>query len=154
MGTLYSAWSGEKATGTALKTFIQIVAPSTMDIVVREIYAGQKRAPSNTADTPVLLTVMRQTTAGTPGAGSASLTPRELGPQSGRAANFTGVDAPTAAWTGEPTAGDHMIHRYFPVAQGYTWQGFILVPRSGRLGICLTSATDITCLAEVIVEEG
>jgi hypothetical protein len=151
MGTLYSVWSGEKATGTALKTFLQVVAPAGMDIVIREIYAGQKRAPSNTADTPILLTVMRQTTAGT---GGTSATPRELGPQSGRASNFTAQQCPAGTWGAEPTAGDELLHRYFPVAQGYTWQGFIMVPRNTRLGICLTSATDITALAEAIVEEG
>lgn len=147
----YSAQSTQLASGTALKTYLQIVAAATIDVTIREIYAGQKRAPSNTADLPVLMTVMRQTSAGTTGGGAGTI--RELGPQSGRTPNFTTQIGPAAAWAVEPTASDELLHRFFPVANGYTWQGYIFVPRNTRLGICLTSTTDITCLVEAIVEE-
>lgn len=150
MGTQsITATSGEIATGTSLKTILQLLAPSTCDLLIEEIYFSGKAAPSSTSHTAILWNIMVQSSAGTGGQavteiawpGSTSAT--DLG---------TALRGPTSTtWTAEPTAGNILISRETPTtAPGYTWRGSLLVPAGTRIGITATSANDVTAMAEFI----
>src|SRR5438067_1781420 len=95
-GVRFKAVTGEVATGTALKTILQVVAASNHGVLIDE-WSISFTGISNTA-TPILVQVMRQTTAGT----MSSLTPVKDPDDTDETLQTTAQHTATA----EPTASD------------------------------------------------
>jgi hypothetical protein len=152
MGTSnITVYSGEISSETAIKTILQLVAPSTCDLLVEEFRVSGKAAPSSTSHTAALWTIAKQTTAGTPGE-SNTITPVVWGGSTSATDVGSCQRGPTAAaWSVEPTLSDAYLHLETPTtAPGYTWRGAILIPAGTRLGVLITSANNITCMAELV----
>lgn len=135
------------ATGTSLKTIVQVVAASNHAILIKEIsisFAGT----SNTA-TPILVKISRQTTAGT----MSALTPVKDPDDSDETLQVTAQHTATA----EPTAGDVLMEEYVHPQTGYTWQApfgqAIKIGGGDRLGVNVTAAADVNCTVRVVGEE-
>jgi hypothetical protein len=143
----FAAVTGEVATGTAAKTLLQVVAPANQRLLIHELSVSFKgNAP--TAD-PVLVRVLRQTTAGT----MTALTPVKLTPGS-EALQSTAQHSATA----EPTAGDVLLsEEVHPQGGGFLWQApfgqALVIPGGGRLGVEVTAGASVSAVARVRGEE-
>ncbi len=145
----------EIQSGTAAKTILQIAAPSTVRLKVKEISVAFKGTTQGNA--PVLVEVLRQSTAGT---GGTTVNPKKLSPNSDTL-TAVGLRGPTSAvWTAEPTSAGSdtpvMIEEVHPQT-GYTWQaphgGEIEIPQSGRLAVRVTATVDVATTARIVFEE-
>lgn len=137
---------GEVTTGTSVKTVLQAVAPSNHRVKIKRWGITCKGVVST--DPPVLVRLLRQTTAGA----MTALTPKKLG-------DYTETVQTTAQHTatGEPTAGDVLaIREVHPQAGYYEILPFgdeIVIPGSGRVGIEVTATVSISVVPEIVMEE-
>jgi hypothetical protein len=141
------ATTAEIATGTSAKTLLQIVAPSNhrVKVVAWGIYFD---GTSSTAE-PILVRLLRQTTAGT----MTSLTPTKLDDSLSETLQVTAQHTATA----EPTAGDVLkrveVHpqsgyeEHCPYGQEY------IVGGGDRIGIETTAPATANAVAWVKFEE-
>ncbi|MBG0828564.1 hypothetical protein HS041_12370 [Planomonospora sp. ID67723] len=152
----YTAIAEGVASGTALKTILQIANDANRQTVVYGIRVSFK-GTSSTAE-PVRTVLMRQSSAGT---GGSSLTsnygPNKLDPGS-PSSTVTCLKGPSGTWTAEPTAGEVVwaqeIHpqagwgEYIPLGDE------IVVAASGRLAVVVTAAATVNVTAQLYWREG
>jgi len=131
--------SGQALAAAATETLVQIVTTTNQRVRVRGF--GVSFNGTDATKQPILVDVLRQTTAGT----SSALTIVKADPASG-----TPVTTALQSFTVEPTAGDILWSAYFtPVGGGidlalYPDDEIVLGP-STRLGIRCTTVTGVTC---------
>ena len=146
-GVRFQAVTSEVATGTAIKTILQIVAATNQRVLIDEIAISFKG--TSPTDAPIWLRVLRQTTAGT----MSALTPVKNNNGDDETLQTTAQHTATA----EPTAGDVLMAQEIHPQTGYTWQApfgrQIVVKGGGRLGIEVTAGVGVNCLARVMGEE-
>lgn len=152
----YTAIVEGVASGTALKTILQIATDANRQIAVyalRVSYAGT----SSTA-VPVRTLLQRQTSAGTGGASLTSLYGvNKLDPNS-QASTVTALRGAVGAWTGEPTASEVVfaqeVHpqtgfgEYIPLGEE------IIVAASGRLAVVVIAAATVPVTCQLYWREG
>jgi hypothetical protein len=140
------------ASGTALKTILQIAAGSGGSRPKVKAISITMDSTSATA-TPVLVRLQRQTTAGT---GGSTVTP-VLVEQADGTPNATALKGPAGTWTGEPTAGDIVETWYVPPTSGLVLQyplgDEIVVANSGRIAIVVTAGAAVNVTASIRWEE-
>lgn len=134
------------ATGTALKTLIQLLAATNVAVRLMEVGIGF-HGTTNTNE-PVLVQLNRQSTAGT----MTSLTPLKLGSRS-ETLQTTAQHTATA----EPTAGnivtDWTIHPQTGLVYQQPKGDEIEIPGAGRLGLAVTAANNVNADAYMKFEE-
>lgn len=144
----FAAQTAQIATGTAIKTLLQVVAAANHAIKVREISVSFKGV-SNT-DAPILVRVLRQSTAGT----MSALTPvKSPNDDSDETLQVTAQHTATA----EPTAGDVLKTELVHPQTGFLWQPRfgeeIKVGGGDRIGIDVTATVDVNAVARIEGEE-
>lgn len=146
-GIRASVTNGEVATGTSLKTMLQLVAASNHRVKVNEWSVGF--AGLSSTQKPVLVELVRQTSAGT----MSSATPEKLNASDDETLQTTAQKTATVEPAGTEVLESVLVH---PQA-GYTWQAQLgnelLVGGGGRLGLRVTSDNDIECNATFKFEE-
>mgnify|MGYP006908266904 CR=1 FL=1 len=146
-GVRFKAVTDEIATGTALKTLLQVVAASNHGVLIDEVSISFK-GTSNTA-APIQVEVVRQTTAGT----MSSLTPVKDPDDTDETLQVTAQHTATV----EPTEGDVLMRELVHPQTGYTWQApfgkAIKIGGGDRLGIAVTAGADVNAIARVAGEE-
>lgn len=145
-GIRATAVTGEVTTGTSTKTLVQIVAAANHKVLVRGfgIYCN---GVSPTAK-PLLVRVLRQTTAGT----MSSLTPKKTSSDS-ETLQTTAQHTASA----EPTAGDVLyafeVHPQSFYEKILPFDAPIEVPGGGRLGIDVVAEASVGAVAMIDFEE-
>jgi len=144
--------SQEIPTGTALKTILQLLAPSNVIVVVQGADISFDGI-SNTAE-PVIVQWQRQTTAGTGGVSRNPLKTKDTSTSLGA----TGLEGPSGTWTAEPTAGDILRIFHIHPQAGVVYplplpDGELELASTGRLAIVVTAAAGVNCLATISGEE-
>lgn len=135
------------ATGTSLKTLLQLIAATNHAIKIAEVSVGF-HGTSNTAE-PILVQLIRQSDAGTMTSGTLVKGDDSV------ADSFDTTYTHTA--TAEPTAGD--ILRSFTVhpQTGLIYQppelAPIIVGGGDRLGLCVTAAATVDADVCIVFEE-
>lgn len=146
-GILFAAVTGEVATGTAAKTLLQVVAAANQRVKIKEISVSFKGV--SPTDAPILVTVSRQTTAGT----MSALTPAKLNESDAETLQTTAQHTATA----EPTTGASVIKEEVHPQTGFIWQspfgGEVVIQGGGKLGIVVTAGVSVSAVARVIGEE-
>lgn len=142
------------ATGTALKTLLQISTAATTPVVVVEW--GVSFDGTNSAAAPVQVRLQRQTTAGTGGTAGAIV--KYSNPASQPTANTTSLTAPAGTWTAEPTASDIIGGPWFVnptsgMVQQYPLGREITLDVSTRLAIVSVSAASVNAMPYFVIEE-
>ena len=144
-GVLFNVVTGELTTGTSVKTLAQVIAAANQRVLVHAIEVSFKGV--STTDAPILVEVLRQTTAGT----VTSLTPVKNNNGDDETLQTTASKDASA----EPTAGD--ILRSLEVhPQG---RHTIYLPRpivvkgGGRLGVRVTAAVSVSACVSLECEE-
>lgn len=135
------------STGTALKTLLQLVAATNHAIVLIELGASF-HGTSNTAE-PILVQLMRQTTAGTMSAATVRAADDSIGDTFDTTAQHTA--------TAEPTASDILRMWTIHPQTGLIWQAHDLAPvivgAGDRLGLVVTAAASVNADAYLVFEE-
>ena len=136
------------ASGTSAKTIVQVVAAANHPVKVKG-FSCSCQGTSNTA-LPVLVELVRQSTAGT----SSALTPvKAPSDDSDETLQSTAVHSCTV----EPTTGDVLRRGTVHPQTGYTeWfphTEHIKVGGGDRLGVRVTAAADVNVVAELFCEE-
>lgn len=133
-------------TAATAKTVVQALAPTNQRL--RVVGWGVAFDGSSPAAEPVLVELLRQTTAGT----MSALTPVRKGVGS-ETIQTTGQHTATV----EPTAGDVLERRDVHPQSGYQevfpFGREILVAGSGRIGIRCTAPAGVNCVAWLDLEE-
>ena len=146
-GVRWAAVTAEVATGTAVKTIIQVLAAAQQRMLIKE-WSVSFEGVSNTG-TPIEVDVLRQSTAGT----MTALTPVKINADDGETLQVTAQHTATA----EPTAGDVLFREKVHPQTGYTWQapfgGEIPINGGDRLGIRVTADASIGCVCRFLGEE-
>jgi hypothetical protein len=155
MGQIYSVSVDGLATGTALKTILQIATPSGVRAKITEV--GVTFDGTTASNTPVLVTLRRQTSAGTGGASiTSNFGPNPHNPDA-PTANITAQQGPTGTWTAEPTTGKVLRAWRIPPTSGFIFQfplgQEIEMAVSQWLGIVVTAANAVNCTASITWEE-
>ncbi|GHE47245.1 hypothetical protein GCM10017673_56350 [Streptosporangium violaceochromogenes] len=152
----YTAIAEGVASGTALKTILQVAVDANRQIAFYGLRISCKGTAS--ADAPVRALVTRQTSAGTGGASLTSLYgPNKLDPGA-PTSTVTCLKGPAGTWTAEPTAGEVVwaqeIHpqtgwgEYIPLGDE------IVVAASGRLAVVVVAAVSVAVTAQLYWREG
>lgn len=135
------------ATGTALKTLLQLIAPSDQDVALREL--GISFAGVDATDAPILVQLMLQTTAGTMTSLTVLHTDRRL------TSNFRTTAQHTA--TAEPTASTVLrswyVHPQCGLIVPFRDDAPLIVLAGTRLGLTVTAADGVNCQPHLIFEE-
>lgn len=131
--------SGQALAAAATETLVQIVTTTNQRVRVRGW--GVSFNGTDATKQPILVEVLRQTTAGT----SSALTIVKADP-----ASTTPVTTALQTFTAEPTASDILWAQYFtPVGGGIDMTLYpddeIVMGASTRLGIRATTVTGVTC---------
>lgn len=147
-GVGWRANSAAVATSTSAKTIVQVVAPANQRLVVREAEIAFKGTVNSNA--PILVEILRQTTAGT----SSALTPVKRNSADDETLQVTARET----FTAEPTASDVLFRSYVHPQGGALDKMFpdkfpIPVPGGGRLGLRVTADNDVNCVASFGGEE-
>jgi hypothetical protein len=142
--------SAEVATGTAVKTMMQVVAAANHRVLLNEISVSFDGV--NNAHAPVLVQVLRQDDSGTGTAVGDEL--QKLNDSDDETLEVTGVDT----FTGEPTGTTEILMTEFVHPQtGFCWQApfgkEIPIKGGNRMGIRVTAANDVGCIVRVAGEE-
>ena len=131
----------------AVKTLLQLVAPTNHRGILKEWSVSFKGIVS--VDTPVLVELLRQTTAGT----MTALTLVKVDPTNDETLQFTAQHTSTS----EPTAGDVIALRLVHPQGGlYEWteRGMALpIPGGTRLALRATPGATVTGVAGMVYEE-
>lgn len=141
-GLLVRANTAQVATGTSLKTIMQIVAASNHRIVIPIISVSFEGISAT--DAPIDVQIMRQSTAGT----MSSLTLAKDNDADDETIQTTAQHTATA----EPTAGD-VLARKLVHPQGRADFGPFVVKGGGRLGITTTAGVSVDCVVSALIEE-
>lgn len=147
-GLRVRANTAQIATGTALKTILQIVAAANHRIVIPRISISFEGVTPT--DAPIDVQIMRQSTAGTDPGGALTLT--KDNDSDDETIQTTAQYGPAGTWTAEPTAGD-VLDRRLVHPQGRADFGPFTVKGGGRLGVVVTAAVSIDCIASAAIEE-
>ena len=143
-----AAITGEIATGTAVKTLMQLVAAADHRVLVHEL-AVSFQGISNT-DAPILIEILRQTTAGT----MSALSLVKWGDDDGDESLQTTAQHTATA---EPTAGDVLMSDLIHPQGGFNWQapfgGAFVIQGGDRLGLRVTAGVDVDAVARMLFEE-
>jgi len=135
------------ATGTALKTIMQLVAATNHGVEVEELSISFN-GTSNSA-TPILVQIARQTTAGTMTSLTCVKDPDDFDETLQTTAQHTA--------TAEPTLGDILEAEYVHPQQGYTWYKGpgreIKIGGGDRLAIVVTAAASVSAAARMTYKE-
>jgi hypothetical protein len=133
------------ATGTAAKTILQIVAAANHRVIVPGFVVSF--AGTVATDAPVLVELLRQTTAGT----MSAATPVKTNSADDETLQTTAQHTST----GEPTAGDILFKMYIHPQSGgvIVLPDPIVVPGGTRLGLRVTVGTSQTMAATLPFEE-
>jgi hypothetical protein len=148
-GVPFSVVTGEIATGTALKTLLQILA-GTPRVVIKSITIGF--AGITTTDLPIFVEILTQSTAGS---GSSSVTPAKLNANDDETLGVTAIKGPTS----EPTAGTVLFSRNIHPQGRETFffnhlaGGGLHVKGATRLGLRVTAGVDVNATVELLGEE-
>lgn len=146
-GVSFAAVTPEIATGTSLITLLQIVAAANQRVKVRELSVSFTGVTNTSL--PILVKIVRQTTAGT----MSALTPKKWNESDGETLQTTAQSSATS----EPTTTDVIMAEEVHPQGGYTWQapfgGEITVKGGNRLGISVTAAASVNAVARVVGEE-
>lgn len=141
INTFVARVSGVSLSAAATKTLAQLVTTTNQSCAVRGW--GISFNGTDATKEPILVDVLRQTTAGT----SSALTIVEA-----TTSNKNPVTTALQTFTVEPTASDVLWSMYFtPVGGGgdfilYPGEEFV-VEASSRIGIRVTTGTGVTCSA-------
>jgi hypothetical protein len=140
--------TSEIASGTSVKTLLQVLAASNHRILIHEISVSCKGQTST--DAPLKVEVLRQTTAGT----MTSLTPVKECTADDETLQVTAQHTASA----EPTASDILIvEEVHPQGGAFTWMAPfgkpIVVIGGARLGIRVTAGVSISVVARMRGEE-
>ena len=139
--------TSEIATGTSLKTLAQIVAASNHAVAIRRIDVSFQ-GTSNT-DSPILVEIKRQTTAGT----ASSKNPVKNADDTDETLHTTGQEDATA----EPTAGDILERQYVHPQQGltiqYPFDDPLKIGGGDRLGVAVNAGTSVNAVVTIHGEE-
>lgn len=140
---LYSINVDQSATGTSARTILQLVmATGTTGRLVD--FAMTFDGTTSTA-TPVLVQLMRQTSAGT----SSSVTPVKLDPND----TATSATAGKTFTSTDPTASDVLYEWRIPPTSGIVMQfplgREVLIRGGGRLGLVVTAAATVNATAQM-----
>lgn len=136
-------------TAATAKTVVMISAPATRRGKIKEIGVGFNS--TNTAHAPVVVRVMRATSAGTPGS---SATPAPLDPADPAALFTAGVN-----FSAEPTLTDIVAGPFYitPVGGQLIYPlplgDEIFIATSGRIALVCTAPDNQTCNAYIKHEE-
>jgi len=145
-GTLCNSAAVALTAATA-KTVLQILAAANIRVAVQAITVSFD-GNSNTA-VPVIIQVMRQSTAGTMTA--RTITPKDDGVSS--TIQASGSENASA----EPTAGAIILNYHIHPQAGAQYPlplpGEIILAGGGRLGIKVTAPAGVNCLANIEMEE-
>lgn len=155
MGYLYTAGVDANATGTALKTILQIATPAGLRAKLVEIGVTFDGVTSSAV--PVLVTLRRQTSAGTGAASlAANFGPNPHNPDAATA-NVTAAQGPAGTWTAEPTTGVVLRAWRVPPTSGLVFQWPLgtepEMAVSKYLAIVVTSAATVNATAWMTWEE-
>lgn len=146
-GVRFQAVTAEVATGTAIKTILQVVAATNQRVLIDEVAISFKG--TSATDAPIFVRVLRQTTAGT----MSALTPVKNNNGDDETLQVTAQHTATA----EPTAGDVLMAQEVHPQTGFLWQApfgrQIVVKGGGRLAIEVTAGVTTSCIARVQGEE-
>lgn len=146
-GVGWKATTVPLATGTAVKTILQVVAPTNQALLIHE-WSVSFEGVSNTA-LPINVELTRQSTAGTTSANTPVLAPDG----GGETLQVTARDNATV----EPTSGDVIDRQLVHPQTGYTWQATfdkkVKVRGGDRLAIRTTAAVDVNVVATFKGEE-
>lgn len=141
------AVTGEIVTGTSTKTLVQIIAAANHRVLVDYIAVSFKGVVPT--DAPILVEVLRQSTAGT----MSALTPKKLNDADDETLQTTAQH--TAS--GEPTAGDILFSAEVHPQGSKVWHmpmhKRLVVKGGGRLGVRVTAGVSTSAVAEIGFEE-
>jgi hypothetical protein len=145
----FTANPAKIATGTSLKTLVQLVAPTNQRVKVKEISISFD-GTSNTA-TPIYVEVVRQTSAGTL---TNTTTLRKVDPDLGETIQTACKDTATV----EPTdSGDVPMAELVHPQTGFLWQapygGELIIGGGGRLGVRVTAGASVNANVRLVCEE-
>lgn len=141
-GLRVRANTAQVATGTSLKTILQIVAASNHRVVVPIITVSFEGVTAT--DAPIDVQIMRQSTAGT----MTSLTLTKDNDSDDETIQTTAQHTATV----EPTAGD-VLARKLVHPQGRADFGPFVVKGGGKLGVVVTAAVSVDCIVSAMIEE-
>ena len=146
-GINIAAVTAKIATGTSLITLLQIVAAANHRVLVSEISISFDGV-TNTA-VPILVQVVRQSTAGT----MSALTLNKVNEDDGETLQTTALEDASV----EPTTGVEVMAEQIHPQAGYTWQApfgkAIVINGGDRLGIIVTAAATVNAVARMFLEE-
>lgn len=146
-GVRFKANASGIATGTSAKTLLQVVAAANHAVLIEE-FGISFNGVSNTAE-PILVKLMRQTTAGTMSALTLVKDPDDSAETLQTTAQHTA--------TAEPTSSDVLWQGYVHPQNGLIWQapygGKIKIGGGDRLGIVVTAAASVSASPYMYGEE-
>jgi hypothetical protein len=152
---IYVATADGIATGTALKTILQIASAASDKLVVTQISVTFDGVTASAV--PVEVRLQRQTSAGTGGAALATNYGINGYDPADGTASATALKGPAGTWTAEPTASSILDVYRVPPTSGIVVQyplgqePFVAV--SSRIAIVVTSAATVNCTASIFWRE-
>jgi len=141
-GVRVRANTAQVATGTSLKTIMQIVAASNHRIVIPQISVSFEGV--TVTDAPIQVDIYRQTDAGT----MTSLTLVKDNDADDETIQTTAQHTATA----EPTKTDKLASK-FVHPQGRADFGPFTVKGGGRIGVLVTAGVGVDCIVSALIEE-
>jgi len=135
------------ATGTSAKTMIQLIAAANHAIKITEF--GVSFNGVNNTHEPILVDLLRQTTAGT----MSSLTLVKADDSGGDTLDTTAQHTATAEPTGSDVLRSLYVHPQTGAVVPVTDDAPIIVGAGDRLGLRVTAANDVSCAAHIAFEE-
>lgn len=146
----------DRATGTALKTLVQLVTASTTPATIVEVGIGFDGTSASAV--PIEVRLQRQTSAGTTGTGGGAGQINKVSYPSSTPANLTtSTIGPAGAWTTEPTASDILASWKVPATSGMVIQYPLgrepTMDVSTRLGLVTVSAASVNAWWYITYEE-
>ena len=148
-GVIGVVQTAEIASGTSKKTVLQILAGSNQRVKLREVSISFKGTSGSQA--PILVQVLRQTSAGAGGDAQTPLRMNESDDVTLRTTALVNIDG------SEPTGTDELLSEEVHPQGGYSWQapwgGEIIIKSSNRVGVAVTAGASTTCVARFIFEE-
>lgn len=149
-GIRFTCQTQQFTTGTSELCVLQILAAANHRVKVRE-FSVSFTGIVNT-DAPILCQLLRQSDAGS---GGDALTPQKMDPTDDETIQTSALE--NLDGSAVPTETSELISEEVHPQGGYTWQapfgGEIVVPGSGRLGINVTAAVAVNCVARMVCEE-
>ena len=148
-GLLCIAQPGAIATGTSVKTLIQLLAATNQRCKIKEVSISFDGV-SNTA-TPIKVELVTQTSAGTL---TNTTTVRKADNSAAETVQTTCKDTATS----EPTdSGDVKMAEFVHPQTGFIWQapfgGELEIKGAERLGLRVTAGASVNALARIVFEE-